>query len=290
MSARPEQTRRKLIFGRYMQELRERCQPRISAESAATQIHAAKSTITRMEGGYTVPGLLAASALLGIYGASNDEREKAEQLRQLAKSDTRRIEHVHGMSDTYRAFRRDEADAVRERSYDTVLVPGILQTAEYAAVLWRGAGRLNKAETGADLGAERQDRQALLSGREPVLVLHALIDELALSRTIGGANVAVAQLDHVLSMMERPNVTVQVLPRSAGAYGPLSGPMILLDYAPDEGPTQAYMEYIAGSVTVVNTDDVATLSAMWNDTAAAAPTPEQSAKIIRTIRNGVRER
>lgn len=289
MSAKPEQTRRKLIFGRYMQQLREQCAPKITPESAATELRVARSTITRMEGGYTVPGLLLVSALLGIYGASATERERAEQLRQSAKSDTARIEHVDEMPEKYRAFRRDEADAVRERTLDTVVVPGLLQTPEYAAEIWQGARRLKlSAPSEAVATAERQNRQALLTGPAQPLVLHALIDELALSRMIGGPEITVTQLDHVLSVSEQQNVTVQVVPRALGAYGPLSGPMILLDYEPEDGPTQAYLEYIAGGETVDNVADVAALSAVWDDIAAAAPSPTRSAEIIRSIRNSVR--
>jgi hypothetical protein len=289
MTPRLEQTRRKVIFGAHMQMLRERCEPRITPDLAAKEVHSAKSTITRMEGGYTVPSFLLVSTLLGIYGASAEERDRAEQLRLAAKANTTRVEHVADMPPKYRAFRRDEAEAVRERTFDTVIIPGLLQTPAYAAEVWNAARRLSRSGAGDAIAVERQSRQALLTQRKPPLVLHALIDQFALSREIGSPAARIAQLDHVLSMAAMPNVTVQVIPRAAGAYGPLSGPMILLDYGADAGPDVAYLEYIAGGETVANVDDVVALSAVWDEISTIASSPNRSTDIIREIRNLVEE-
>lgn len=290
MTVRPEQTRRKMIFGRFMQQLRERCEPRLTPDLLSRQIHTAKTTITRMEGGYTVPGFLLTSTLLGIYGATEEERTRAEQLRQTAKSDTTRIEHVADMPTKYQAFRHDEADAIRERTLDTVVIPGMLQIASYTSALACAASRLSKVDDIQTVNAaERQSRQALLTRSDRPLILHALIDENALRRRIGGTDVTVTQLDHLLTESKRSNITVQVLPLEMGAYAPMSGALVLLDYAADDGPDMAYLERIAGGETVDNADDVAVLSAVWDDVAASAPSPTASAAIIRRMKEEITE-
>jgi Domain of unknown function (DUF5753) len=287
MSSKLERTRRKTIFGTYMRALRERCQPKITPESVANEIHTAKTTITRMESGLTVPGFLLTSTLLGIYGASSEERARAEQLRLVAKADTTRIENVVGMSEKYRAFRRDEVEAVRERTFDTVVIPGLLQTPGYAREIWSGARNLNKANDAEAFVAERASRQSLLTLREPPLVLHSLIDEMALTRPIGSPSVRVEQLDHLISMATKSNITVQVVPKSAGAYGPMTGPWVLLDYGPDDGPNVAHAEYVAGGETIDNVENVDTLSDVWDEMVTHALSPKQTINIIRTTRDSV---
>src|SRR5882672_1845936 len=205
MAAKPEQTRRKLIFGRYMQTLRERCEKRWTPELLGEELQVARTTVTRMEGGYTVPGFLLARTLLEIYKATPAERVKAEQLRAAAKASMARIEHVANMVEQYRTFRRDEADAQRARTLDAVVIPGFLQTADYAAEVWRSGRRLMPAGDDTEAAAERRSRQELLTRQDNPLELHALIDEAALRRMIGGPEIMAAQLDHLLATSARPN-------------------------------------------------------------------------------------
>lgn len=288
MPAKSEQTRRKIIFGRYLKTLRERCEKRWTPELLGEELQVARTTITRMEGGYTVPGFLLVRALLEIYGATPEDRAKAEQLRAAAKASMARIEHAADMPERYRALRRDEADAKLARTLDTVIVPGYLQTADYAAEVWRGARRLTRSAGGETVAAaERRERQELLTRGDNPLELHALIDEVALRRMIGGPDVMVAQLDHLLTAGTRPNVTIQVLPFALGAYGPLTGALVLLGFADPDEPGLAYLEHIAGGETVENGDDVATLSAVWEDVAAAAASPRRSKQLIRAARDAI---
>jgi hypothetical protein len=271
-----------------MQVLRERCDKRWTPDMLGAELQVARTTITRMEGGYTVPGFLLIRALLEIYKATPGERAKAEELRAAAKASMARIEHVATMVEQYRTFRRDEADAERARTLDTVIVPGYLQTADYAAEIWRGSRRL--APAGGDesaAAAERQERLELLTRDEAPLKLHALIDEAALRRMIGGPDVMAGQLDHLLVVGSRPNVTIQVLPFSLGAYGPLPGNMVLLDFAEPDEPGLAYLEYVAGGETEENRDKVVALSDAWDEAASAAPSPRRSRQIIRAAREAI---
>lgn len=286
MAAQPERTRRKMVFGRYMQALRERCEPKLTPEVLSNEIRVARTTIHRMEAGLTVPGYLLVRTLTEIYNASDAERTKAEQLWEAAKASTTRIEHVADMPAKYRAFRRDEMEASRERTLDTVIIPGLLQTADYAAAIRQGADRLNRSSGGASVASiERHSRQELLTRQDRPLELHALVDEVALHRMVGGLRVMTAQLDHLLAVGRWPNVTIQIVPFRLGAYGPMSGPFILLDYDDPDLPSAAYLEYVAGGETVENTDDVAALSDVWDRVAAAAPSVRRSTEIIRAARD-----
>lgn len=277
-----------MIFGRYMQSLRERCSRRWTSDQLAAELQIARTTITRMEGGYTVPNFLLARTLLELYKTSPEERVKAEQLRLAAKASTARIEHAEDMVGQYRALRRDEADAERVRTLDPMIIPGFLQTAEYAAEVWRRGRRAIPSESDESVAAaERRDRQGLLTRGDNPLELHALIDEVVLHRMVGGPEVMTAQLDHLLKAGNWSNVTIQVIPFELGAYGPLQGNMVLLDFADSDMPGLAYLEYIGGGETVEHEGRVANLSAMWEDIAAAAPSPRRSARTIRAARDAL---
>jgi hypothetical protein len=200
------------------------------------------------------------------------------------------IEFAEALPARYRRFRLDEAEAVRERSLDLVIVPGMLQTPDYAAAIYRGRHLLNKMpEWESRAATERKNRQELLQRKENPLELHALIGEAVLERVIGNPDVMAAQLDHLLEAAELSNVTIQVIRKDHGAHGGMSGPMFLLSFADEDEPDAAYVESVLGLATVDN-KSVAALSAVWDEVADAAPTPTESLKIIRAARGRVRKR
>jgi hypothetical protein len=182
----------------------------------------------------------------------------------------------------------DECEAVRERTLDTVIVPGMLQTADYAAEIHRAArsrtGRQANETWAAD---ERRDRQSLLFRPGRRLILHSLVDEAVLRRMIGGPAVMAAQLDHLLTMAREPGITIQVVPFAFGAYGAMSGPVTIFTFPEDGEPDSAYLEYVSGGESLEDENDVAGLSAVWHEIADAAPSADESAEVIRSARDAL---
>jgi hypothetical protein len=86
------------------------------------------------------------------------------------------------------------------------------------------------AERTLDVALIRRDRQNLLHRDTDPLVLHALIDESVLRRMVGGPKTMASQLDHLLAMAKRPNVTIQVIPYRAGSYGTMGSPLIIMSF------------------------------------------------------------
>lgn len=253
--------RRKTRLGRYMQVLRERQVPRMIPERAAELAMCRRETITRVENGTALPSPVLLGALLRIYEATDDERAEAVRLREYAAHDTRVIEYAADLSARYLAFRRDESDAVIERTIDHVVVPGLLQTAGYAAAVAEAVHR----GTGWDQRAadERRSRQRLLDGSHP-LRLHALIGEGVLHTNVGGLATMREQLRHLLTMGELPNITIQVVPQAVGAWGTMSGPAIILDFDdPQDDHGSVYLEHAAGGDTVEMKPDVAAIISLF---------------------------
>jgi transcriptional regulator with XRE-family HTH domain len=282
-------TRGKRRLGRFIKPIRVRS-GRKPDEIAALAV-CSKQTVYRLESGDALPSLHRFTTVLEVIGATEDERRRALQLWEIADSDPAIIAHAGDLPVRYRRFRMDECEAVRERTLDTVIVPGMLQTADYAAEINRAARtRTSRPASDALAAAERRDRQSLLFRANRPLVLHSLIDEGVLRRMIGGPDVMAAQLEHLLAMADEPNITVQVVPFTFGAYGAMSGPVTIFTFPEDGDPESAYLEYVSGGETLEDEADVAGLTAVWQETCAAAPSPAESALIIRAIADSVRER
>src|SRR6266487_3106886 len=100
------------------------------------------------------------------------------------------------------------------RLWSPILIPGLLQTAEYARALFVAAGEDD--ERAEELVAARMDRQAILDRVRPPHVV-AVLDEAVLHRLIGTPAVMHDQLTHLAGLSERPNVLVEIVPASTGA-------------------------------------------------------------------------
>lgn len=130
------------------------------------------------------------------------------------------------------------------RWYEPLLVPGLVQTEDYArAVLsW---GPLS-ARVDVDVQA-RMDRQEILNRQNPP-ELWVLLAESAVRRRVGTAEIMRAQLNHLVELARRPNVTVQVVPDDADAYGGLSGAFAIATVEPSA--TVVYLETGLRGLTV----------------------------------------
>jgi transcriptional regulator with XRE-family HTH domain len=130
-----------------------------------------------------------------------------------------------------------EYGAARISSYDTI-IPGLLQTREYAEALFRaGERRFTDDEIHAKVEL-RMARQTILTRDEGAPQLWSVLDECALQRLVGGPEVMQAQLDHLRKMAERTNIEIQVLPNSVGAHAGMNGTFAILDYPAEfEGDT-----------------------------------------------------
>lgn len=201
-------------------------------EQVAKEARCSRQTVSRLFSGDNLPRFYLFTTLLGVIGATGEERERALELWEIADATSVTIEHASDLPPTYMRFRLDEGEAVLERTLDTVIIPGMLQTPAYAKAISL-ANQANRKWTSDTWVSERRDRQALLDREDQPLQLHALIDEVTIRRMVGGRKVMAEQLDHLIEMRSRPNVAIQVIPLTAGAYGAMSGPLFLLGF-PEE--------------------------------------------------------
>ncbi len=154
-----------------------------------------------------------------------------------------------------------EAAAKTLRSFQPLLVPGLLQTENYARAVLRT--RIGATDDEIDeLVAGRMERQAILDRDKPP-TFWAILDEGVLRRPVGGAPVMREQIRHLIEMAKRPSVVIQVIPAGIGAHeGLRGGAFIIADF--DDGPSVAYQDTAARGQILEDADDIAALVVAWD--------------------------
>lgn len=281
-----ELTRRKRSLGRYMEALRKRPDRTLTADEVATLAETSRTTISRMEGGLQLPNKHLFAAILGALRVNETERREAFALWRRAGVRTASVEHAADLPPKYLAFRRDESEAVSELTINYVALPGLLQTAAYHQALVEATRWLvPKASPGWEERSadERRARQQLLTGEAP-LYLHAILSEAVLRYVVGGREVWMEQLEHLLTVAQQENITIQVVPFDQGAYGSTNGPVTILCFEDDpDTPHTVYLEHPAGGETIDNQEEVSSFVDMFDDVRKLACSSDESALVIRTL-------
>ncbi|WP_327047618.1 helix-turn-helix domain-containing protein [Microbispora sp. NBC_01189] len=249
----------------------------LTPDAAATRLGWSRSKLSRIETGRTraTPGDVA--GICDLYGVDSQARAG---LIQLAKEGRQRgwwTAYADVFTGSYVGL---EDEAVLIRQWEVQLVPGLLQTEDYArSVIAAGRPGVPDPDDVHRRVMARMARRTLLS-RPAAPALCAVLDEGVIRRPIGGTAVMRDQLEAMLTAARRPNVTLRVLPYSAGAHAGLEGAFTVLSFAEEEDPDIAYVEGTAGDVYVESTDHVDRYRSAFGRICDAALSEEESLKLI----------
>lgn len=266
----------RILLGAQLRRLREAKQ--ISPEEAGYVIRASHSKISRLETGRVGFKDRDIVDLLTLYGVTSEaERETIRELASRANSPGWWQGYADMLAGWFEEYLGLEEAAVQIGTYEAQFVPGLLQTEDYAsAVILLEYSHPKEVSRRIDL---RVARQAILSGSDPTS-LWAVIDEAALQRPLGGLRAMRAQLKHLVDMSQRPNVTIQVMPFSAGGHAAAGGSFSVLQFAEEELPNLVYIEQLASAQYLVKPDVVDTYLEVMDRLRREAATPADSLKII----------
>jgi len=225
--------------------------------------------------------------LLDLYRVSGKERSRLLALAVQSRQKAWWEGYGDALTDPYEAYIGFEAEASLISNYEALVVPGLLQTAEYAKAVTQADGLYDDPEILQQRIAVRMARQAVLAREQPPK-LRAILDEAVLRRPIGGADVMRRQLRRLLEASEQPMITIQVLPFSVGAHRALAGSFIVLEFA--SGPDEAlvYSEGMTGGVLRSKSDELSGYLSSFDSLRAQALTPEDSVEFISGIADGRR--
>lgn len=274
MSERPSPTIRRRRLGAELRRRRETAG--VTIEAVAERLECSASKISRIETGHTSATPRDVRDLLEIYGVLGIE---AEELVQIAR-EARQKGWWHPYSAVLTgAYVGLEAAAKSVRAYEQQVVPGLLQTEEYAKAMIRAA-RPDITDDEVERRVRvRMGRQSLLTQDDPV-DLWVVLDEAVVSRPVGGDAVMRAQLARLVEATDLPNVTLQVLPFDTGAHAGMDGTFAVLDFPEPGDPDVVYAENATGGLFLEKTEELRKYIFIFNHIRAAALPPEESGALL----------
>lgn len=252
---------------------------RLTGTKVAGHLKCAPSTISKIEGGSLIPDTDQLDRLLDLYKVEQPtERTAFHDLLDNA-SEQGWWEQYDGVLpprfDTYVGL---EFDAVAIDAYETTLVHGLLETRKYASALLHAAA-FGQRPDDIELLVDVRMRRKELFHRDPPLQLSVVMEEAAIRRPVGGAEVMREQLRHLLQIQAEPHISLQVLPFSLGAHIGLTGPVALLDFA-DE-PSVGHAEGTTGNTFLTKPRETSRCRMILKELHEVALSPEDTSALIR---------
>jgi transcriptional regulator with XRE-family HTH domain len=217
-------------------------------------------------------------ALCSYYGL---DAQTTERLVQMAKDGSQpgwwQRYNLESPTATYLDL---ESAAVLVENFEATVVPGLLQTKDYAKEVIEPIRLYFTADQLAQTVESRLRRQQILMG-ENALIFHAVIDEAVLYRVIGSHDILREQLRHIVQIAsDLHNVTVQILPFSAGANPGLDGTFVALSFAEDLLPGVIYTEGQLGQIFEDEPDEVRRVRDAFSGLVSLALDPDRSLSVI----------
>ncbi|MEU0520234.1 helix-turn-helix transcriptional regulator [Streptosporangium sp. NPDC006007] len=278
MGARRGPTLRAQWLGKHLKEFRESA--KLTLKQAGDYLQRDAATISRLESGVIPARVSDVLALLNLYDVGDQKvRDGLEQLsRDIWRKgwwDGYADDSLGGMLD--HAWLETRAKGIH--SYEAMVIPGLLQTRDYAREVITAGGMGAPAEQIERWVEFRMTRQRVLDA-ESVPNLEVVLDEAVLHRVIGGPKVMRAQLEHLSEAMMRPNVTVRVLPFAAGAHASLEGSFTIFDMSEPYSDV-TYVETRGGAV-YTEAEGAEGFARAYDSLQSAARTLDESATVIRS--------
>jgi transcriptional regulator with XRE-family HTH domain len=261
----------------------------LTREEVEEQTGVNPGTLYRLESARSRPQRRTLIALLNLYEVNGDLRADLLDLAKNADGQSWLRPYHAELPEDYAAYISFESEAKAMRNYQSLYVPGLLQTEEYARAGVHGTAPTATAEEVDNRVRARMERQERLSGDAPV-ELWAIMDEAAIRRLVGGAKVMRAQLAHLLDAAKRPNVTLQVIPYDVGAHPGMPGSFVYMEFAEPIDPDLVYVDTQAGDLFLEADDDLRLYSSMFDHLRAIALSPTRTRALITEITESLKEK
>lgn len=244
-----------------------------------------QGTLSRIESGDrgTTPVLV--KAMLDCYGVTDPAVR--EDILDLVRADQaqkqkwwRKYSAVINTTQ-YGGYLELEASATSFHSYEPQLFPGLLQTDDYARQVITAMRMDLDAKQIEDLVTVRKNRQKILEG-ESAPKLWAVIDEAAIRRMADSPEILIPQLERLLEVEPRTNITLQLLPFKAGFHPGLYGSFMLMGF-PEPNPELVWVENLTNSVYFDGPQDVGRYTEVFDHLRAAALGPLETRSRIKNM-------
>ncbi|MEV6983211.1 helix-turn-helix transcriptional regulator [Sphaerisporangium sp. NPDC051017] len=239
------------------------------------------ATLYRLETARARPQARTLKALLDLYDV--DGQQRGELAALLKESNERGWLHTFEpeLPDQYAAYISFEQEGRRLLNFESLFVPGLLQTEDYARAVIRGTLPMaSRDEVDGRLEA-RMQRQALLVKDEPPH-LWAVIDEAVLHRHVGGGKVMRAQLQRLHDAADQPNVTLQVVPFVGGAHPGMHGSFIIMQFERGNADI-VYLESMTNDLFLESETDIKRYNLVFEHLRAVSSSPAATRALVAAV-------
>jgi transcriptional regulator with XRE-family HTH domain len=269
-------TVRRRRLGHELRQLREAAGLKI--DDVAQRLEVSPATISRIETGGVGVRVRDVSDLLDQYGIQGTDRANLLTLTREARQPAwwRSRPYSDVLSEGLDVWIGLETEAVAIRSFEVQLVPGLLQTSEYARTVLQAYYSSEPSEQIERRVELRIARQQLVIEQNDTPIW-AVLDESVLRRHIGPAELMQSQYRRLLELAEKNNISIQILPFDAGVYTIPGGFAIMqLPYDPDV----VLIEYRGGTFRIDQPEEVAAHTQVFDLLKANAKDSEESLRDI----------
>jgi transcriptional regulator with XRE-family HTH domain len=267
-------TLRRRQLGMELRRLREGAG--VTIDRVASRLECSASKISRIETGQSGATTRDVREMLRVYDVRPDHADALLQIAREARQKGWWQLYGDVLTGAYVGL---EAAADRIWAYEALVVPGLLQTEEYAyAMICAARPDITAAEVAKRVRV-RIGRQSLLTQDDPI-DLWVVLDEAVLRRPVGGTEVMRRQLDHLVAVADLPNVTIQVLPFAAGAHAGMDGAFCILVYDESADQNFVFSANAAGGLFLEKDDELHRYEFIFDFLRANALRPDDSASAI----------
>ena len=249
----------------------------LTIEQVAKRLEVSKPTVSRIETGRVSVKASTLRHLLDLYGVDEADREPLVTLARQGRQHGWWHKDADALPEWFEPYVGLEAEATGIRNFTIDLIPGMLQTERYAQAIFdavRPPMTTRQAERGVAVRMARQQR--LVEENPPAL--WAVIDQAALHRPIGSVEIMRDQLLRLVDLAALPNITVQVLPYTAGAHAALTCPFIILEFHND--PTVVYLESLTDGIYLDKASEINRYTLVFDHIRATALSEQKSVDLI----------
>jgi transcriptional regulator with XRE-family HTH domain len=254
----------------------------LTVEQAAAELLCSPSKVSRMETGQRGATPRDIRDLCRLYGVTNVAEQ--ERLMTLAKEGKQQgWWQSFAVPLPYMTYVGLEQEAAVMSMFQSSVVPGLLQTADYTRAIHRnGIPRLEDSAI-EERVEERLKRRQILTREAPPLV-EVMLDEAVLRRPLGGPAVMRDQLTQLIAETDRQNVTIRVLPYEIGAHPALESNFTLLEFV-GQAPTVVYVEGLVGQIYLERQQDVDRYMLALELLRGMALSPQDSTALVARVRD-----
>ena len=239
-------------------------------------------TMYRIEHARVRPQTRTLRTLLDLYGVEKEQQAELVALLRDARERGWLHPYQSELPEQYMTFIGFEGEAESASNYESLFVPGLLQTEDYARAVITGVLPFASRDEVERRVEVRMERQQVLRGDNP-LQLWGIVDEAALRRQVGSLAVMRAQFRHILEVSELPNVTFQVIPFDAGAHAGMPGSFIVLQFTEEAIPDVIYIDSMAGDLFLEAESDVRRYKLVFEHLRAVSASPDTSRALLASL-------